>query len=888
MTELSKTYEPSEVEPRINSLWQDGGYFHADPDPSKKPFCIVIPPPNVTGALHIGHALDNTLQDVLTRFKRMQGFVTLWLPGTDHAGIATQNVVEKQLRSEGLTRHDLGREKFVERVWEWKEKYGRTIIEQLKRLGSSCDWSRERFTMDEGLSKAVRKVFVDLYDEGLIYRGKRIINWCPRCETALSDVEVNHVEHTGELVRFRYPLESGDGFVTVATTRLETMLGDTAIAVSPDDERYAALVGASVVHPFFNRLLRIEADEAVDPAFGTGAVKVTPAHSATDFEIAERHYLKKINIFDRRAAINDEGGEFAGQDRYAARESIRKALAEKGLLEGSDPHEHSIGQCDRCGTVVEPWLSEQWFVRMRPLAEPAIEAVKSGRTKFYPDRWTNYYLNWMEEIRDWCISRQLWWGHRIPIWYCECGFTWAAMEDPAQCPECGETEFHQDPDVLDTWFSSQLWPFSTLGWPEKTPELEFFYPTSVIVPGYEIIHLWVSRMIMAGLHFMGDVPFKFAFIHGIVRDDQGRKMSKSLGNVVDPLDVIDKYGTDALRFTLAEHATGQDIFLDMQWVEGSRNFANKLWNASRFVLASMEGDGRVVLPPQERLTTADRWIISRLSKTVAEVTSRLEAFEVQLAAKVLYEFTWNEYCDWYIEAAKLRLYGQDEQAKADVQGVLLFVLEGALRLLHPIMPFITEEIWGLLPAAGSGHTAGAATPRVALVMSPWPALAPGSVDDEAEADFTIIKNITGAIRAFRSEYNVAPSAAVPVQISAGEGASMDQVRQQAGLLKAMARLGEITFGDGAGDGKAAARLSAGLYEISIPLEGVLDLATERERLGKAIAKAREEMGKISAKLGNEQFTAKAPAEVVEEKRKRLEEHSLHHDKLIAQLEQIGS
>lgn len=892
MNEMAKAYDPGEVEQRVYEFWEKSGYFHAEPDPAKEPFCIVIPPPNVTGALHIGHALDNTLQDVLVRYRRMQGFSTLWLPGTDHAGIATQNVVERELRKQGISRQDLGREEFVARVWEWKEKYGRTIIEQLKRLGSSCDWSRERFTMDAGLSRAVRKVFVDLYNEGLIYRGKRIINWCPRCETALSDIEVDHEDYHGELVQFRYPLEAG-GHISVATTRLETMLGDTAIAVNPRDDRYASLVGEYAVHPFFDRKLRIEADEAVDPAFGTGAVKVTPAHDATDFEIAERHYLKRINIFDKKAVINDEGGPFAGQDRYRARESVRKALEEKGLLENSQPHDYQIGKCDRCGTIVEPWLSEQWFVQMKPLAEPAIQAVKEGRTRFVPERWANYYLNWMEQIRDWCISRQLWWGHRIPVWYCDCGFTWAAMEDPKSCPECGADEgFEQDADVLDTWFSSQLWPFSSLGWPEQTSDLKYFYPTSVIVPGYEIIHLWVSRMMMAGLHFMGDVPFRVAFIHGIVRDAEGRKMSKSLGNVVDPLDIIDRYGADALRFTLAEHATGQDVFLHTEWVEGSRNFANKLWNAARFVLtaASPAKAGEVAgraLPPTERLSLADRWILSRWAQTAKKVTHNIDDFEIAPAAKALYEFTWNQFCDWYIEVSKLRLYGDDQAAKEEASAVLMWVLERTLRLLHPLMPFISEEIWSLLFGA-DGQS---------LMLQTWPGVMPEEtalVNEDAEARFGRIQDIVWAIRAFRSEYahTISPGTRIDAVCVSEDPGVLASITEQQETISALARLGKLDFRpsmsiESERRSGPAVRLVAGGVDILIHLGGLLDLDGERTRLGKAIAKARDEMGRLSAKLNNEQFRTKAPSEVVEEVERRLAQETSRHGKLVAQLEQLG-
>ncbi|MGH2773500.1 MAG: valine--tRNA ligase [Actinomycetota bacterium] len=878
MAELAKVYEPGSVEERIYKMWLDGGYFHAEPDSSKKPFCIVIPPPNVTGALHIGHALDNTLQDILVRFRRMQGYAALWLPGTDHAGIATQNVVERELQKEGLSRHDLGREKFVERVWEWKEKYGSTIIEQLKRLGSSCDWSRERFTMDPGLSEAVRKVFVGLFNQGLIYRGNRIINWCPRCETALSDIEVNHEERTGELVRFRYPLEDGSGHITVATTRLETMLGDTGIAVHPDDERYKDVVGKNVVHPFDDRRLPIVAEDAVDPEFGTGAVKVTPAHDATDFEIGQGHDLPQLNIFNGRAEVIEAGGRFTGLERYEAREAVRAALTEMGLMEGTSGHQHAVGLCSRCGTAVEPWLSDQWFVKMRPLAEPAIDAVKRGETMFHPAHWTNVYLNWLEQIRDWCISRQLWWGHRIPVWYCGNGHVFAAEQDPVKCAECGSAELRQDPDVLDTWFSSQLWPFSTLGWPEKTDDLEFFYPTSVLVSGYEIIHLWVARMMMAGIHFMGRAPFGSVVVHGIVRDEQGRKMSKSLGNVIDPLELIDKYGTDALRFTLAEHATGQDMYLATQWVEGARNFANKLWNASRFVLSSQDlADSSVEILSSDDAALEDRWILSRLARTTAAVTEDLERFEIAAAAKKLYDFTWTEFCDWYIEAAKLRLYGEDPAAKQAVSNILLTVLRSTVKLLHPFMPFITEEIWSRIGTRGSGS----------IVVSQWPAAVADDLDVQTEERFTALQEVVSEIRRFKAEYNIPPGKQVSISLHAEDPGIMQLLKDQGDLLKALGRLGHIHYGAALDQGGHAARLVAGAADILIPLEGILDVEAERARLGTAIARIQEAIGKLSAKVGNEDFRRKAPPQVVEEQQRRLDELLVQQSKLVAQLDQLG-
>ncbi|MDQ4149681.1 MAG: valine--tRNA ligase [Actinomycetota bacterium] len=871
---VPKVYDPKEVEGRLYEKWESEGYFGAQPDSSKRPFCIVIPPPNVTGILHIGHALDNTLQDVLIRFKRMQGFATLWVPGTDHAGIATQNVVERELREQGLTRHDLGREKFVERVWEWKKEYGTRIIQQLKRLGASCDWSRERFTMDPGLSTAVRKVFVDLYNEGLIYRGNRIINWCPRCETALSDIEVNHSDYEGRLDRFRYDFEDGSGGLSVATTRLETMLGDTAVAVHPDDERYREVIGKRLIHPFSGRLIPVVADRAVDPSFGTGAVKVTPAHDATDFDIAGRHDLPALNIFDGTAHVNSNGGQFAGMDRFEAREEVRKALEGKGLFEGSTPHRYAIGRCSRCNTIVEPWLSEQWFVKMRPLAAPAIAAVKDGRTRFYPERWAKYYLNWMEDIRDWCISRQLWWGHRIPVWYCDNGHRWAALEDPTRCAECGSEKIVQDPDVLDTWFSSQLWPFSTLGWPDQTPDLQYFYPTSVLVTGYEIIHLWVARMMMAGLKFMHEVPFGWVYVHGIVRDAQGRKMSKSIGNVIDPLELIDEYGTDALRFTLAEHATGQDIFLHTEWVAGSRNFANKLWNASRFVLTNAGDEKLAALPPRDRWKLADRWILSRLNATAREVTGRLESFEVAAAARSIYEFTWGQFCDWYIEAAKPRLYSDDPAARQDVLQVLMFVLDQALRLAHPIMPFVTEEIWQRLPIKGVAPS---------IMVAAWPESDPGYDDPAAEETFSRIQEVVSTIRSFRSEYRVDPRAEIRVRASTEDSSLARALEGERELITHLARLSDITVGKPVEDGSGA-RLVAGPVDVLIPLEGVVEVGEESARLQRALANARQEIDRLSRKLADEKFVSRAPEQVVTEQRRRLEEQQSLQAKLSSQLE----
>ncbi|HYO60757.1 MAG TPA: valine--tRNA ligase, partial [Actinomycetota bacterium] len=704
MTELPKAYQPEDIEKRWYEEWERSGAFRADPASDKKPYVIVLPPPNVTGALHMGHALNHSLQDALIRRARMQGFEALWVPGTDHAGIATQNVVERDLRKDGVDRHDLGREAFVEKVWEWKHEYGGRITRQMRELGESCDWERERFTMDEGLSRAVRTVFVRWFDDGLVYRGLRVINWCPRCTTALSDIEVEHEDVAGELVTFRYELSDGSGSISVATTRIETMLGDTGVFVHPDDERYSALVGKTVRHPFFpDRELPIVADEAVDPEFGTGAVKGTPAHDPVDFEMSERAGTEKINVFTETAHVNENGGRFAGMSREDARPAVYAALKELGLIEKTErPYVHAVGHCYRCHTVIEPWLSEQWFVKMRPLAEPAIEAAKDGRVRFHPPRFAKAYLHWMENLRDWCISRQLWWGHRIPVWYCDdCNRTIAALEDPTEC-ECGSSSLRQDPDVLDTWFSSQLWPFSTLGSPDETPDLASFYPTTTMVTAYEIIYLWVARMIMSGMYFMGEVPFSDVFIHGIVRDGEGKKMSKSLGNVVDPLEMIHRYGADALRFSIAFITVpGNDSNSSEERIEGARNFANKLWNASRFVLMSL-GDERPELDGSD-LLVEDRWILSRLDDTIETASRELDVFNFSEALHALHSFVWSELCDWYVELAKPRL--RDGGAGA-AGGVLVHCLDRVLRLLHPVMPFITEELWSKLrPGAGSVMTA---------------------------------------------------------------------------------------------------------------------------------------------------------------------------------------
>jgi valyl-tRNA synthetase len=869
-TELPTAYEPSGIEARWYERWEREGLFSARAGSEREPFTIVIPPPNVTGALHMGHAYEHTLQDAFIRRARMRGFETLWLPGTDHAGIATQNVVERELAKEGLTRHDLGRERFVERVWEWRRRYGGRILEQMRRLGDSCDWSRERFTMDEGLSRAVRTVFVRWFDAGLIYRGNRIINWCPRCATALSDIEVKHIDVAGELVTFRYQLADDSGYVSVATTRVETMLGDTGIAVHPDDERYRHLVGKRVSHPFFpERVIPVVADDGVDKEFGTGAVKVTPAHDPLDFDIGERHGLAQINILDETAATNANAGPFQGLDRYEARRAVLQALEERGLVDRVErPYVHPVGHCDRCGTEVEPWLSEQWFLRMQPLVGPALDAVRDGRIRMEPPRFRKAYEEWMLGIRDWCISRQLWWGHRIPIWYCDdCGETFAALDDPIECHRCGKGSLRQDPDVLDTWFSSQLWPFSTLGWPDETPDLDYFYPTTLMCPGYEILYLWVARMITSGMYFLGEVPFREVFVHGIVRDFEGKKMSKSLGNVIDPLGMIEAYGADALRFSLAFAAVpGADTNASEDRVEGARNFANKLWNAARFVLLSV-GDERPELDGGA-LGPADRWILSRLDATIHEVERQLDVYNWSEALRALHRFAWSEYCDWYIELAKLQL---DGDAANPTKAVLVHCLDRTLRLLHPVMPFITEELWARLrPGAGS------------IMVAPWPEVE-GRADEEAEAVMARFEDLVRALRALRVEHGIEAGRRMPVVIGAGR--HVDEVRALAGGIVALAKLDDVEIVDALTPARGQARTltSAGI-EAAVPLAEVVDLDAERLRLRRRLDDASADIARSERKLNNPQFTSKAPPAVVDRERARLDEARAAVAKLEAQLQ----
>ncbi|EGO64397.1 valine--tRNA ligase [Acetonema longum] len=859
---MPTVYDPQAVETKWYEYWEQEALFHAEVEPGKKPFSIVIPPPNVTGQLHMGHALDNTLQDILIRFRRMQGYNTLWMPGTDHAGIATQIKVEENLAKEGQSRYDLGRPAFIEKVWDWKHQYGSRILTQLKRMGASCDWQRERFTMDEGCSQAVKEVFVSLYEKGLIYQGNRITNWCPRCNTALSDIEVEHEEQPGHLYHVRYPVEDSDGqYVTVATTRPETILGDSGVAVHPDDVRYRHLVGRYLVLPLVGRRLPIVADEYVDPSFGTGAVKVTPAHDPNDYDMGLRHQLEQIVVMNPDGTMAKDTGKYAGMDRYDCRRALVADLKEQGFLVKIDEHAHAVGHCQRCATVVEPLISKQWYVKMQPLAEPAIEAVTSGRIQFVPERFTKIYINWLENIRDWCISRQIWWGHRIPAWYCrDCGEITVSRTDVTACGKCGSSHVEQDPDVLDTWFSSALWPFSTMGWPENTAELKHFYPTSVLVTGYDIIFFWVARMIFMGLEFQKEIPFRHVFIHGLVRDSQGRKMSKSLGNGIDPLDVIEKYGADTLRFTLVTGNTpGNDMRFYWERIESSRNFANKIWNASRFVLMNL-ADFNPSQPPAG-LTLADRWILSRYTHTVEAVTGNLERFELGEAARLLYDFIWNEYCDWYIEMTKGRLYDKENvAARATAQYVLWHVLSNTLRLLHPFMPFLTEEIWQHLPHEGRS-----------VMTSAWPQPEPQYASDEAERDMSLLMDTIKAIRNMRAEMNVPPGKRSEVILQAANPSLAAVFTANIQYLKTLGA-SEPVIGliQAEKPANAAAAVVNGV-EVYLPLKGLIDVEKESTRLKKELDGLKKELTRIAGKLSNEGFVAKAPADVIEKEKTKQKE-----------------
>ena len=856
MKEIAKQYDPSTVEERLYRQWMEKGYFHTEVDKSKKPFTIVMPPPNITGQLHMGHALDNMMQDAVIRFKRMQGYAALWVPGTDHASIATEVKIVDAIAKEGLKKEDLGREKFLERAWEWKKQYGGRIVQQLKKLGSSCDWERERFTMDEGCSKAVTEVFIRLYNKGLIYHGSRIINWCPECRTALSDAEVEYEQQASHLWHMRYYTPDGKQYITVATTRPETYMGDTAVAVHPEDERYKDLVGKTVILPLMNREIPIVADEYVEREFGSGAVKITPAHDPNDFEVSLRHNLPVIRVMEDDGTINEQGGAFAGLKREEARKAVIQALTECGCLVKTEDYTHNVGTCYRCHSAVEPIISKQWFVKMESLAAPALEAVKKGDTEFIPERFSKIYYNWLENIRDWCISRQLWWGHRIPAYYCDaCGHTVVAEKTPEKCPQCGHAHFHQDEDVLDTWFSSALWPFSTLGWPEKTPELEFFYPTSALVTGYDIIFFWVARMMFSGLEQMGQVPFKTVLIHGIVRDSQGRKMSKSLGNGVDPLEVIEKYGADALRFSLAMgNSPGNDMRFYWEKVEAYRNFANKIWNAARFVMMNIEGK-ELRDPAACELDASDQWILSKYNELVQGVTKSLESYELGIAAQKLYDFIWSEYCDWYIELTKPRLHGEDAEAMLTACSVLNYVLANTLKLLHPLMPFITEELWTSLPGTGES-----------IMISQWPEARPEFAFDRTAFDavMEIIKNI----RNLRSEMNVPAGKKTDIYIYAPQ---MEKEMISSGTyIERLAGGAKVEFlaQKPQKAGEYAAVVCTGA-ECFIPLGELVDVQKELARLEKERDTIKGEIQRANGKLSNKGFVEKAPQKLVEEEKAKI-------------------
>ncbi len=859
--ELAKTYDPQEVEDRIYDFWLNGGYFHATVDPEKKPYTIVIPPPNITGQLHMGHAMDETLQDILIRWRRMQGYSALWLPGTDHASIATEAKIVEAMRQEGLTKEDLGREKFLERAWAWKEKYGGRIVEQLKKLGSSCDWERERFTMDEGCNKAVREVFVRLYNKGLIYRGERIINWCPHCKTSISDAEVEFAEKDGNFWHIRYPFKDGSGYLELATTRPETMLGDTAVAVHPDDPRYKDIVGKMLILPLVGREIPVIADTYVEQDFGTGVVKITPAHDPNDFEVGLRHNLEIINVMNDDGSINENGGKFAGMPGLEARKQIVKELEEQGFLVRIEPIKHNVGSCYRCHTVVEPRVSKQWFVKMEPLAKPAIECVRDGRVRFIPERMEKIYFNWMENIKDWCISRQLWWGHRIPAWYCEdCGETIVAMDAPHTCPKCGSEKLHQDEDTLDTWFSSALWPFSTLGWPDQTEDLKYFYPTDTLVTGYDIIFFWVARMIFSGMEHMGEPPFKTVFIHGLIRDAQGRKMSKSLGNGIDPLEVIAQYGADALRFTLVTgNSPGNDLRFSQEKVEASRNFANKIWNASRFILMNIDGrDVPNQLP--EKLALEDKWIVNQFNQVVKEVTDNLEHFEIGIAVQKLYDFLWDELCDWYIEIAKIRLQSSDESAAQAARQVLVWVMTGTLQLLHPFMPYITEEIWQSLPHEGES-----------IMVSKWPVYEEAHCFQQAASDMQGIMDVIRAVRNRRSEMNVPPSRKTHLYIAT---AAEKVFQEGAPIIERLAFANGVEIGP-AFEIEGAVNIVTSGAKAYIPMDELVDKKAELARLTKELESAQKQYATTQQKLSNEKFLSKAPENVVEGVRQnaaKLKEH----------------
>ena len=869
--DLPKTYDPKLVESAIYDMWMENDCFKAEPDPDKKPYSIVMPPPNVTGQLHMGHALDSTLQDILTRYKRMEGYSALWLPGTDHAGIATQIKVEEELRvKEGKTRYDLGREKFLERVWAWKEKYGSRIVEQQRKLGVSCDWSRSRFTMDEGCSRAVREAFCEMYDKGLIYKGSRIINWCPHCLTALSDAEVEYVDKPGHLWYIRYPLSDGSGDIVVATTRPETMMGDTGVAVNPNDEKFQHLIGKTCILPIMNREIPIVGDEYCEIGFGTGAVKMTPAHDPNDFEVGLRHNLEVIRVIADDGTINENGGKYNGMDRYECRKALVKDLEEQGYLVKTEPYSHNVGTCYRCHNDVEPLISAQWFVKMKPLAEEAIRVVKDGTIKFVPERFSKTYLNWMENVHDWCISRQLWWGHQIPAWYCdECGHINVSREDPTKCEKCGCTHLTRDEDVLDTWFSSGLWPFSTLGWPDLDSEdLKYWYPTTDMVTGYDIIFFWVARMVVSGMEQMKKEPFKTVFIHGLVRDDKGRKMSKSLGNGIDPLEMAEKYGADALRFNLITgNSPGNDMRFYVEKCEAMRNFANKIWNASRYVLMNLTVE-ETGLPDAADLEIEDKWVLTKLNTLIKEVTENMDAYELGVASAKVYDFIWDTYCDWYIELTKARLYGENEKSKLAAQKVLVYVLDQFLRLLHPFMPFITEEIWQAIPHEGKF-----------LMLADWPKYDESLNFGAEAAHMESVMNAIRSIRNRRAEMNVPPSKKSTLYVVSDKG---EIFRQGEGFICRLAYADKVIICENDPEGHenmvCVVTNDAKLY---IPLEELIDFEKELARLEKEKANCLKQIAMFEDKLSNEAFVSRAPEKVVAEQREKLEKNRA----LLAQLEE---
>ena len=877
--EIAKIYNPKQVEEKWYRSWMEKKYFHGDVNSKKKPYTIVIPPPNVTDVLHMGHAYNNSIQDILIRYHRMAGYEAMWLPGTDHAGIATQNVVERNLKkTKNISRHELGREEFVKRVWQWKEKYGSVIIEQLKKMGCSCDWERERFTMDEGLSNAVIEVFCRLYEKGLIYRGKYIINWCPRCSTALSDEEAVHQDEQGKLWYIKYPIKGSDKFITVATTRPETMLGDVAVAVNPNDTRFKKLIGKIAILPVLNREIPIVADDVVEAKFGTGAVKVTPAHDPNDFEIGQRHHLTPINVMNEDGTLNENAGKYNGFDRFKCREALVKELQSLGLLEKIDSHDHAVAHCQRCDTIIEPYLSAQWFVKIKPLAEPALKAVLDGRIQFHPDKWVKVYANWIANIRDWCISRQLWWGHRIPVYYCQdCNEMMVRREAPMQCVRCDSNKIVQDEDVLDTWFSSWLWPFSTMDWPKDAPELKYFYPTNALVTAPDIIFFWVARMIMSGLEFMGDVPFHHVYFNGLIRDSEGRKMSKTLGNGIDPLAMVETYSADAVRFSLLMLTSeGQDINLSESNFEIGRNFSNKLWNAFRFLALSFEQQdlpgllqNTDYLNRSDELQLADRWILSRLHKTIDTVTTALNEFHLNEAVDNLYSFFWREFCDWYLELIKPRLYGSDPRAKEFALGIGIYTLRNILKLLHPIIPFITEEVWQSIKLADEKD----------LIVTEWPAGDKNYYDNQAEKELVLIQQVIGAIRNIRGEMNVPPNKQANVLIRSANLQNLDLMKKNEIYLSSLSKLGMVEFGTNEKKPKFSASAVVADLEIFVPLEGLIDIDVEKRRLSKEITRLENQIKGINAKLMNVDFVAKAPKEVIEKERQKGNDFQLNLEKL---------